>query len=64
MIETISLILFILAIVFVALMSPKRSDKNAELSGKNPKPSDKGTAAGGEEKSGEETNKGPDSPGE
>ena len=61
MIETITLILFILAILFVALMAPKPSDKSKELSGKNLKPSGQGAAPGGEEK---KENKGPDSPGE
>ncbi len=58
MIETISLILFISAILFVALMAPKPSDKNTELSGRDPKPSDKGAEPADQEK------KGPDSPGE
>ncbi|MGO9039209.1 MAG: hypothetical protein ACLPV2_18360 [Steroidobacteraceae bacterium] len=64
MIETISLILFISAILFVALMSPKPSDKSKERSGKNPQPPDQGTAPGGGEKRGGEENKGPDLPGE
>ncbi len=62
MIETISLILFILAILFVALMAPKPSDKGPELSGKNPKPSDKGPELSG--KKPKPSDKGPEPAGQ
>ncbi len=52
MIETIGLVLFILAILFVALMSPKPSGRDSK------KPSGKGPDPSGPEK------KDPDSPSE
>src|ERR1035441_866299 len=51
MIETISLVLFISAVLFVALLAPKPSGKDPKPSGKDPEPA-------GQEK------KDPDSPGE
>jgi|APFre7841882630_1041343.scaffolds.fasta_scaffold24980_2 hypothetical protein len=58
MIETISLILFILAILFVALMAPKPSDKGPKPPSQNPKPPGRGPEPSGPEK------KDPDSQGE
>jgi hypothetical protein len=58
MIETISLVLFISAILFVALLAPKPSGKDPKPSGKDPKPSGKDPEPAGQEK------KDPDSPGE
>ncbi len=58
MIETISLVLFISAILFVALMAPKPSDKGPKPSSRNSKPSDKDPEPSVQEK------KDPDSPGQ
>jgi len=58
MIETISLILFILAVLFVALMAPKPSDKGPKPSSQDPRPPGKGPEPSGPEK------KDPDSEGE
>jgi hypothetical protein len=52
MIETITLVLFILAILFVALMAPKPSGKDPKPSGKDPKPSGKDPKPSGQDKEG------------
>jgi hypothetical protein len=57
MIETISLVLFILAILFVALAAPKPSGQDPKPSGQDPKPSGQDPKPSGVEK------KDPDSPG-
>ena len=56
MIETIILVLFILAILFVALMSPKPSGRDSKPSSQDSKPSGQGSDPSGQEK------KDPDSP--
>jgi hypothetical protein len=65
MIETITLVLFIMAVLFVALMAPKPSGQDKKPSGQDPKPSGQDPKPSGQDKkpSGQEKTD-PDSPGD